>query len=82
MVTARLTTSPPSKAQEELKLAFDKARTERRLEKIDRTIGYNQATLKAVAREQEARDRRLAIVDAKIEKARKELRKLGLLDPE
>jgi hypothetical protein len=63
-------------------LAFDKARAERLLESIDRTIGYNQATLKAVAREQEARDRRLAIIDAEIEKARRELRKLGLLGPE
>lgn len=63
-------------------MAFDKARAERLLESIDRTIGYNQATLKAVAREQEARDRRLAIIDAEIEKARRELRKLGLLGPE
>jgi uncharacterized protein HemX len=63
-------------------MAFDRARTERLMEKLDRTIKHNQAKIEEVTRKQEARDRRLAIVDAEVEKARKELRKLGLLDPE
>jgi hypothetical protein len=60
-------------------MAFDKARAERLMESIDRTIKHNQAKIEEVTRKQEEEDRLFAIVDAEVEKARRELRKLGLL---
>jgi exonuclease VII small subunit len=63
-------------------LSFDTAWLERKLEKIDRRLEHNRAKLEQVTREQEESDRAYAILDAEVEKARAELRKLGLLKAE